>query len=365
MKKILFTCGGTGGHIYPAIAIASEIKKHHPDAQILFIGTKKGMENRLVPDAGFEIKGIDASGIDRRNPFNNIKTIKNVINGNRQAAKIIREFAPDAAVGTGGYVTGTVIRAAHKQGIPCYIHEQNAVPGLTNKLLQGYAKKLFISFEESASCFKDPAKTILTGNPIRAQFADLDQTSCRQQLGIAEGEALILLFGGSLGAEVLNRACLKLMEQMPEKGVRLIFVTGKRYYEAISDQVRALGLDKPSVTLMDYADNMPVLMKAADIVISRAGAIAVSEILACAKPSILVPSPNVTNNHQYHNAKAIADQGAALLIEEKDMIGNYKVFSDAVLGLAADQEKRSDMSVQAARIAITDAAEKIYNGLDL
>ncbi|MCF0150799.1 MAG: UDP-N-acetylglucosamine--N-acetylmuramyl-(pentapeptide) pyrophosphoryl-undecaprenol N-acetylglucosamine transferase, partial [Firmicutes bacterium] len=191
------------------------------------------------------------------------------------------------------------------------------------------------------------------------------EASCRAQLHLSENEVLILLFGGSLGAEVLNNACLKLMEQLPEEGVRLIFVTGKRYYEEISARVSTLGLNKPSVTLLDYADNMPELMKASDIVISRAGAIAVSEILACGKPSVLVPSPNVTNNHQYHNAKAIADRGAALLIEEKDMIGNYGLFADKVLKLASSPDDRQEMARNALRIAITDAAEKIYQGMDL
>ncbi len=365
MKKILLSCGGTGGHIYPAIAIASKIKEHQPDAEILFIGTKKGMENRLVPDAGFEIRGIDASGLNRTSIIKNVKTLENMIHGSREAAAIIKEFAPDAAVGTGGYVTWTVISQAHRAGIPCFIHEQNAVPGLTNKLLQAYADKVFISFEESVSSFRHPEKTVFTGNPIRAQFTGLSKTECRKALGIADEERFILLFGGSLGAEVLNEACLRLIDEMPENGIKLCFVTGRRYYEQIAKRLKEEGLEKPCVTLLDYADNMPVLMKASDLVISRAGAIALSEILACARPSVLVPSPNVTNNHQYYNAKAAADAGASVLIEEKDITGDLSRFSRTVLALAEDDERLGSMSLNASAIAVTDAAERIYRELGL
>ncbi len=365
MKKVILSCGGTGGHIYPAIAIASCIKEHDPGAGILFIGTKTGMENRLVPGAGFEIRGIDASGIDRHNLIKNIKTLENVVHGGYEASHIIKEFRPDVVIGTGGYVTGTVVMNAHRLKIPCFIHEQNAIPGLTNKMLERYADKVFISFEGSASGFRQPEKTVLTGNPIRAGFTDLDRNECRRALGIAPGERLILLFGGSLGAEVLNEACLRLIDEMPESGIKLYFVTGKRYYDEIREKVKAEGLDKPSLTLLDYANDMPTLMKAADLVVSRAGAIALSEVFACGKPSVLVPSPNVTNNHQYHNAKAAQDAGASLLIEEKDIIPDLSAFSSAVLKLAGDSEKLGRMSECALKIAVTDAAERIYRELPL
>ena len=366
MKKVILSCGGTGGHIYPAIAIASCIKEHHPDAQILFIGTKKGMENRLVPAAGFDIVGIEASGLNRRSIIKNIKTIENLIQGGHEAARIIREFAPDVAIGTGGYVTGTVIMAAKRAGVPCFIHEQNAFPGLANKMLEfNGAEKVFISFADSAKYFAHPEKCILTGNPIRTQFTGLDYEGCRSQLGIGADEKFILLFGGSLGAEVLNEACIRLIDEMPESGVKLYFITGKRYYGQVVERLKKEGLEKPSVTILDYADNMPVLMKASDLVISRAGAIALSEILACGKPSVLVPSPNVTNNHQYFNAKAAADAGAALLMEEKDITPDYSVFAGEVLKLASDDARLVEMTGNALKIAVTDAAEKIYSQLPL
>ena len=363
--RILLSCGGTGGHIYPAISIADKVKEHHPDAQILFIGTKKGMENSLVPAAGYEIRGIDASGLDRRHLLNNFKTAGNVVKGSREAAAIISEFKPDIAVGTGGYVTGTVIMQAHRKGIPCFIHEQNAIPGVTNKVLERFADKLFISFEDSARFFAHPDKCVLTGNPIRGQFSHLKDEECRAQLGVKPEEKLILLFGGSLGAEMLNESCIKLIDEMPVSDIKLYFVTGRRYYDAVCRRLEPYK-DKASMfTVVPYADNMPVLMKAADLIVSRAGAIAVCEILACGKPSVLIPSPNVTNNHQYHNAKAIADAGAALLMEEADLKEDLGLFSRGVLGLMDDGPALERMSQAAARIAITDAADKIYAQLGL
>ncbi len=363
--RILLSCGGTGGHIYPAISIADKIREHHPDCEILFIGTKKGMENSLVPASGYEIKGIDASGIDRRHPLNNIKTVNNVFRGGREAAAIIDEFRPDAAIGTGGYVTGTVIMQAHRRGIPCYIHEQNAIPGVTNKILERFADKLFISFADSAGFFAHPDKCVLTGNPIRGQFSHLNEADCRAMLGLKPGEKLILLFGGSLGAEMLNEACIKLIDEMDDPDIKLYFITGKRYYDSVAERLAGYK-DKASMfTVVPYADNMPVLMKAADLIVSRAGAIAVCEILACGKPSVLIPSPNVTNNHQYHNARAVADAGAALLMEESALEADPGMFPDRVLKLMKDEAALSSMSDAARRIAINDAADKIYENLRL
>ncbi len=363
--NVLMTCGGTGGHIYPAIAIADKIKEHHPDANILFIGTKKGMENNLVPAAGYDIKGIDAAGLDRHNMLNNVHTIHTVIKGAKEAVAIMKEFQPDVAIGTGGYVTGIVIMQASRMGVPCYIHEQNAVVGVTNKMLEHYAKKIFISFESSASQFRHPENTVLTGNPIRNAFKVLEKAECRQALGFSEDEKIILVFGGSLGAEIINRAAFKLSCKIAQDGIKLIFVTGKRYYDEVLSWYEDVGGVPGSTVLMAYADNMPQLMCASDLAVSRAGAIAVSEITACGKPSILIPSPNVTNNHQYHNAKAVADSGAAMLLEEKNIIADEDLFADGVLKLMEDGEKLASMSEAARRIAKLNAADLIYENLNI
>ena len=361
--KVVMTCGGTGGHIYPAIAIAGKIKKENPDAEILFIGTKKGMENRLVPAAGYEIKGIDASGIDRHNLLNNFKTAKNLVAGAHETAEILSEFKPDMVIGTGGYVTGTVVRTAAKRGIKCYIHEQNAFAGVANKMLERYVEKVFISFKDAAKYFKQPEKIVLSGNPIRSEFLTEDLSSCREKQGLTDKNFNLLVFGGSLGAEVINESTLNLIENVKDPEFRLTFVTGKRYYEEIKQRLSEMDCPRDFVKLMDYADNMPELIGACDMVVSRAGAIAVSEIVAMKKPAIFIPSPNVTGNHQYYNAKAVADAGAAVLLEEKDLLENPKLFSETVFDLAGDFYTRNNMSFAAATVAKTDAVDIIYDNI--
>jgi UDP-N-acetylglucosamine--N-acetylmuramyl-(pentapeptide) pyrophosphoryl-undecaprenol N-acetylglucosamine transferase len=363
--NVIMSCGGTGGHIYPAIAIADKIKEHHPDANILFIGTKKGMENSLVPAAGYEIRGIDASGIDRHHLVSNIKTLRDAMKGSQEAYHIMKDFKPDVAIGTGGYVTGSVIMTASRLGVPCYIHEQNAVVGVSNKMLERYATKVFISFESSKDQFRHPEKTVLSGNPIRSAFKVLDKAQCRQELGYSEEDRILLIFGGSLGAEIINKAALSFSCETAADGIKLIFITGRRYFDEIKAEYDARGGVPENTRLLPYADNMPTLMCASDLVVSRAGAIAVSELLACGKPSVLIPSPNVTNNHQFHNAKAVADSGAALLLQESSMKDDPELFSGSVISLLESPERLNAMSEAAVKIARLDAADIIYQNLNI
>ena len=357
--RYLFTCGGTGGHIYPAVAIADKVKEMEPNAEILFIGTKKGMENRIVPASGYEIKGIDASGINRKNLLSNVKTMQDLLRGGRQADSIIKEFKPDMVIGTGGYVTGAVVMHAYGMKIKTFVHEQNAVPGVANRLLEGMVEKVFISFEASRNKFRHPEKCILTGNPIRSDFNRLSRDDCRRELDLTD-ETTVLVFGGSLGAKVLNDATIRLVDEAAGKNIKLFFVTGRRYYDEIKSYYDEKGGVPDNLVLMDYADNMPHLMKASDVVVSRAGAIAVSEITACGKPSILVPSPNVTNNHQFFNAKAIADAGAAVMLEEKEIDKDISALAGKVLALCGDPEKLGKMQADCSEIAKTNAADIIY-----
>ena len=357
MRAIL-SCGGTGGHIYPAIAIADKIKENEPDAEILFIGTKKGMENRIVPDAGYRIEGIDASGFNRKNIMANVETLRNLREGSKEAYEIIKEFKPDVVIGTGGYVTGTVLTVAHRSSVPCFIHEQNAIPGMANRLISEYANGVFISFEGTGKGFRHQNRVFYTGNPVRSDFASLNRTECRKKLGIADDETMVLATGGSLGAAVLNREIVQLVNELTLPEVKVYFVSGKRYYDDIKAQCEG-----KRVTLIDYADNMPELILASDLVISRAGAIAVSEITASARASVLIPSPNVTNNHQYHNAKAIADAGAAVLLEEKDMSSEYGELAAVVLDLVKDGDRRRTMAECAKQIGRSNAADVIYENL--
>ena len=366
MRAIL-SCAGTGGHIYPAIAIADKIRRMEPDSEILFIGTKTGMENRLVPGAGYEIKSIDASGFNRKNMLKNVKTAVNLARGSRETEHILKEFKPDVVIGTGGYVTGTVVRKAAKLGIPCYIHEQNVVPGMANKMLEKYVQKVFISFEESRGHFQSADKLVLSGNPIRKEFLIEDVSDARAQLALTDSDFMILITGGSLGAEVPNLASLDLIAQLAEdpKGAKVFFVTGKRYYEEIKAKVDAVEGAAGFVRVIDYADNMPVLMSAADLIVSRAGAIALSEITASGQPSILIPSPNVTNNHQYYNAKALADAGAAVLVEESSLADGFGAFTAAVMQLLSARERLNLMAERSAGLGRTDAVDIIYKNIKM
>lgn len=343
--KVIMTCGGTGGHIYPAIAIADKIKEKQPDAEILFVGTKHGMENRLVPAAGYEIKGIEAAGINRHNLLKNFDTAKKFIEGGQEVKKILDDFKPDVVIGTGGYVTGTVVMNASKKGARCFIHEQNAFPGVANKFLENKCEKVFISFPEAAKYFKDQSKLVMTGNPIRKEFFEAKTDEAEY----------ILVCGGSLGAEMVNKAALELIKQVDDK---IVFVTGKRYYDEISKI--SMG---DNVTLIDYENNMPERMAKAKLVISRAGAITLSEILASGKPAIFIPSPNVTANHQYHNAKSVADAGAAIIVEEKELTEDIGILADRVKFLLDNEASLKKMAENAKCIAKLDATDIIYQNI--
>ena len=369
IMNVLISCGGTGGHIYPGIAIADKIKERHPDANILFVGTKNGMENRLVPAAGYDIKGIDAKGFDRKHLLANFKTIHDTLLGSREVVDIIEEFKPEIAIGTGGYVTGPVLLQANRHHIPCYVHEQNAMPGVANKMISAFAKKVFISFEGTEKYFSHPDRAVLTGNPVRAEFSSLDRNKSREELGLAPSDRMILVFGGSLGAQVINEETIQLIKHFEERGLdyKVIFVTGNRYYEEIRSIIDGNGDNvlPPFVTLMAYAYNMPQLMCAADVVVSRSGAIAVSEIAACGRASVLIPSPNVTANHQFYNAKALADKGAAVLLEEKDLLEEKVDLTEEVLKILNMQGTLYEMSEAARSLGKIDAADIICDNLGI
>lgn len=361
--KVIMTGGGTGGHIYPAISIADKIKRKNPDAEILFIGTTRGMEKDIIPKNGYEIKFITVSGLNRKKIWKNVKTAVDLVKGYRQANRIIKEFKPDLVIGTGGYVCGPVIRAAHKKGIRTYIHEQNAFPGVTNRLLEKYADKVFISFPESEKYFKNQDKLIVSGNPIRNGFLMCGMSNIREKMNIKPTDFVILCFGGSLGSEKINSTMLNVIEMingLPD--IKLFFITGKHYYQKICDEFNEANiiLDK-NINILEYVDNMHEYLSASDLVISRAGALTVSEITACGKASVLIPSPNVTGNHQYYNAKVIADKGGAVIIEEKDLSAD-KLLS-TIFRLKNNKGAINKMSEASMRIGKTDAVDIIYDNI--
>ena len=353
--KVIMTGGGTGGHIYPAIAIADEIKSRHPDTEIIFVGTERGMEKDIVPKAGYPIKFITVSGLNRKNPTKLIKTLKDLNHGLHEAKQIIKEFKPDLVIGTGGYVCGPVMKTAAGMGIKTYIHEQNAFPGLTNKLLSRGAERVFVAFDDAKKYFKTKKEPVTVGNPVRHAFTEVDRQAARESLGVKEDEFMVLSFGGSLGAQRINDEMTVAAERLRDRaGLRIFFVTGRRYYSSIMENA-----DKTNarVTYLQYIDDMPKYLNACDLAITRSGALTVSEITACGRASVMIPSPYVTNNHQYYNAKVVADRGGAILIEEKDLT-NGEV-ADEIEQLMNDRQILEKMEKASAALGTVTSAGKI------
>lgn len=362
--KVLLAGGGTAGHINPALAIAGYIKKKRPETEFLFIGNRDGMEQRLVPQAGFDIKSITISGFKRsfspKNMVENVKTVTRTFTSSHEAKKIISEFKPDICIGTGGYVSGPVIRTAAKMGIPCIIHEQNAYPGVTNKMLAKSVSKVMLAVPDAKKYF-EKADFVVTGNPVRGDILTADKEESRAELKL-DGRPMILSFGGSLGARKINEAVADIVARSGKDGrYQHIHAYGK-YGDWFPDLVKEKGTDISQCTNLDirpYIDNMPTCMAAADLVICRAGAITLSEIQAMGKPAILIPSPNVAENHQYHNAMALVNAGAAEIIEESELSG--ETLMKTVDKMLLDPEKLKTISENSRKMAITDANERIYS----
>jgi len=351
MKAIL-TAGGTAGHINPAIAIAKEITAD--GGQVLFIGNETGMETELVKKEGFEIKTIRVSGFKRSLSPKNFKTVWQAAKGISDTKKIIKDFAPDVVIGCGGYVSGSAVFAAAQMKIPTLIHEQNAFPGLTNKILAKMVSRVCISFEESRKYFGDSDKIVYTGNPVRQNILSLKYEDARAAMGI--GGTVALVFGGSLGAKAINDAMIEALPLI-NKDITVIWGTGKKRYDGVMAALSETDIPE-NVKIMPYIYNMDEVMAAADIVVSRAGAITISEICVKGKVSVLIPSPNVTGNHQMHNALALKNVGAADIIEEANLSG--AALAGALKELAEDADKMKTMQANAISMAKPMATAEIY-----
>lgn len=319
--KFLFTCGGTAGHINPALGVAGKIREVMPDAEILFVGAKGNMETELVPRAGYDIVTVTITNLSRslkpKMIAHNLKTVKNVFTATAEAKRIIRDFKPDVAVGTGGYVCYPVLSAAAKLGVPTAVHESNAVPGLTTKMLAGKVDKILVGFEDSRSNYQQKNKVVVTGTPVRVEFADLDRFQAKEELGIPAEKPLLVSVWGSLGSDHMNKTMAELIRLMPEGQFSLIHATGKRGYRPFIQKLKSTGsLDKAGVDVREYIYDMPTVMAAADLILCRAGASTLSELAVLGKPALLVPSPNVTNNHQEKNARVMENAGAARVLLE-------------------------------------------------
>ncbi|ETI67985.1 undecaprenyldiphospho-muramoylpentapeptide beta-N-acetylglucosaminyltransferase [Neobacillus vireti] len=355
--KIVVSGGGTGGHIYPALALIREIQKENKDAEFLYIGTINGLEGKLVPRENIAFKSIHITGFKRKLSFENVKTIFRFLKGVTDSKKILKEFKPDIVIGTGGYVCGPVVYAAAKLRIPTIIHEQNSVPGLTNKFLSRYVNKIAICFEEAKSYFPGD-KVVFTGNPRASEVIGKDGIKGRLSAGLSTTMPAVLIFGGSRGARPINEAVVKALSELAEKPYQVLYITGDVHYEAVQKETELIGSPK-NVVIKPFIHNMPEVLAGIDLVVSRAGATTLAEITSLGIPSILVPSPYVTNNHQEKNARSLSDQGAAELLLEKDLTSKSLVNSiDQIL---LNNETLTDMKGHAKKMGVPDSAERLYS----
>ena len=362
--KVLFAGGGTAGHINPAIAVAGYIKEKQPDAELCYIGKKGGMEARLVPNAGIEFHSIDVEGFQRKISFTNIKrnisALSKLAMASHNAKKLLLELKPDVVMGTGGYVSGPVLRQAAKLGIKCCIHEQNAFAGVANKMLAPKMDAVMLAMPEAEKYFDSKNKPIVTGNPVRTSVINMDKATARKMLNL-DDRPMILSFGGSLGARRINETVADVMKWHWQSGEIVHYhATGKFGTELMPQLLNEKGVDMnaENIRVTEYIDNMDVLLAAADLVICRSGAITISELAIQGKPAVLIPSPNVAENHQYHNAMTLVSKDAAAIIEEKDLTGEK--LTEVVSQLITDKEKLDTMSKTAKKCAIIDTNERIY-----
>lgn len=359
---ILFAGGGTAGHINPALAVAGYILEKHPDTKISYIGTKNKLESKLVPAKGYDFYTVDVAGFQRKitvkNIFKNIGAVYKVVNSSVVARKLLKQLSPDIVVGTGGYVSGPVLREAVKLGIKTAIHEQNAFPGITNKMLCNKVDKVMLAMPEAEKRLGLTKSPVITGNPVREELLKINKEQARNILGIDNSKPVVLSFGGSLGARPINEAMAGLINNNLGK-YQIFHATGKMGYENFKNMLNKAEETDDTIHIYEYINNMDVMLAAADLVICRAGAITLSELQVCGKPSILIPSPYVAENHQYFNALTLKQSGSAELIEEKDLSVSSLISKvDVIL---SDKSILNNMAENARKSAITNANERIYN----
>lgn len=354
--RIIISGGGTGGHIFPAVSIANALKKQHPDTEILFVGAEGRMEMQRVPAAGYRIIGLPVVGFDRKHLLKNIGVLVKLVRSQLKARKIIKDFKPHAAVGVGGYASGPTLKVAGSMGIPTLLQEQNSYAGVTNKLLAKQAAKICVAYEGMERFF-DKNKIILTGNPVRQNLLDtkLSREEAVRSFGLDTTKKTVLIIGGSLGARTINRCVMQGLEKIKASGVQFIWQTGKFYIDEAKAAVRQAG-ELPMLYVTDFIADMATAYRAADLVISRAGAGSISELCLLEKPVILVPSPNVAEDHQTKNALALVNKDAAFYV--KDSEAADKLLDEAVKAVN-QPETLKNLSTNIAKLAFRDSADVI------
>lgn len=362
--RLLITGGGSGGHVNPALAIADTIAKNEPGSEIAYVGTPDGIENKLVPKAGYRMYHVKVERLRRRLTLRNVKAAYYALTSPAKAKKIIREFKPDLVVGTGGYVSWPIVKAASKLHIPTALHESNALPGVAVRMLAKHVDLILTTFDKTGEYLKMPDKTVKVGNPVLGTFASSDRAAAKKRLGCENYAKIILSYGGSLGAEAVNDATLELMRDYTASHPDTLHIhaTGALEYAAAKKKYDEYGLGAyENCVLLEYIYDMPDRMASADVVICRAGSMTISELAAAGRCAVMIPSPHVAENHQYVNAKVLADAGAARLIEEKDLAGGRLVRE--VASLLGDDAARRSIERAVTAFAALDSNKRIYEEL--
>lgn len=365
MMKVVIAAAGTGGHINPGIAIANKIMEKEPDSKIIFIGTPRGLENDLVPRAGYELKTIDAYGINRKINLDNIKRLYKTTKSVGEAKKILKEFKPDVVIGTGGYICVSVGIAANRLKIPIVLHESNAFPGVAIKLLSKKAKAVLLGFEDAKTRLPKAKNVVVTGTPTKiksSKLTDEEKANLRSALMLKNELPLVLVFGGSQGARSINNAIIGIIENKLNKNYQIIWAAGKGNFENIKQQLAEKNMDIDNIEnakIMPYIYNMQEVMETSDLVVSRSGAMTITEISNLAKPAIFIPFPFATENHQEYNARVLEKVGAAKIILDKNL--NYKNLNDTIELMVENKEQLKEMGKKAGKIANTNVEENIYN----
>ncbi|MBQ8474873.1 MAG: undecaprenyldiphospho-muramoylpentapeptide beta-N-acetylglucosaminyltransferase [Clostridia bacterium] len=362
--RVLMTGGGTGGHVNPALAIANTIMENEPDSEIAFVGTSRGIENKLVPKAGYELFHVNVMGLRRSLSLKNIKAAYLALTSPIKAKKIIKKFKPDVVIGTGGYVSWPVVKAAAQMGVPTALHESNAVPGMAVRMLSGAVDRIYLNFEVAGKGIAAKEKLLLCGCPLLTPPNNIDKTEAREKLGIDKDAVYVLSYGGSMGAEKVNEAVLHLMKNITggKEGVFHTHATGSIEKEICFGAFKEAGLDKyENLQLLEYIYDMPLRLAAADVVICRAGAMTVSELAMAGKCAVFIPSPNVTDDQQYKNAAVLSEKDAAFVLRENAEMPEK--LCGVVCELISDGEKRREMETRIEEFAQRDANRIIYNDI--
>ncbi len=357
--KVLIAGGGTGGHINPGLAIAKYIREQEPNSEITFVGTQKGLETKLVPREGYKLETITVRGFRRKISFDTVVAVKELVQSFFEASKLINRIKPDVVIGTGGYVCGPVLYVAAKKNIPTLIHESNAFPGVTNRILARYVDYVAISFKDSEKYFKQTEKLVHTGNPVRQELLNKNKTDAMSKLDTVKSKPLIVVMGGSRGAKKINETVAEMLNNYFKGEFNIIFSTGEQQFETINSSIKIDDKYKSLVKVVPYIYDVDKVFAASDLMVCRAGAITISELQTMGIPSILIPSPYVTANHQEHNARSLEKDGGAVVMLEKEL--NAEALYTQICNLISNESILKKMASGATKNRIVDSASKIYS----